>query len=118
VDREAAIAEALQRLLPKAHPKDRAAILDQALHARGLRGASTARVAWLSTVAYARHMFTDYDALLEDGYDRDAARHFTLVPLNDTLAGWGSKERVSGDAEAEPEDEEAGEAGARQDGTG
>lgn len=109
MDREALIAEALLRLLPRAHPKDRAAILDHARHARGLRHASTARIAWLSTVAYVRHVFTDYDQLLDDGYDRDAARHFTLEALNRTLSEWGSKELVSGDAEADEAADETGD---------
>ncbi|TXM89282.1 DUF2293 domain-containing protein, partial [Methylobacterium sp. WL103] len=44
----------------------------------------------LALVAYARHVFTDYDDLLAEGYDRDSARHFVLDALNAVLAGWGA----------------------------
>lgn len=50
-------------------------------------------------MAYARHAFTEYDAYLDDGYDRDSARHFILDDLNAILAEWGARRRVSEDVE-------------------
>ncbi|WP_421851938.1 DUF2293 domain-containing protein [Oricola sp.] len=43
---------------------------------------------WLSLVAHIRHTQTDYDALLDDGYDRDAARHFVADDINAVLTSW------------------------------
>jgi hypothetical protein len=37
--------------------------------------------AWLSLVAYARHVFTDYDALLQEHYDQESARFFVAAEL-------------------------------------
>ncbi|CAA2159146.1 hypothetical protein MBRA_04368 [Methylobacterium brachiatum] len=41
-------------------------------------------------MTYARHVFTDYDELLGEGYDRDSARHFVLDDLNAALIAWGA----------------------------
>ncbi len=43
---------------------------------------------WLATVAHVRHNHTDYDTLLDDGYDRDAARHFVIDETNTVLTRW------------------------------
>ncbi|MFD0937358.1 DUF2293 domain-containing protein, partial [Methylobacterium trifolii] len=67
------------------------AILDRALLSPGLRGAAAETAARLALTAYARHVFTDYDGLLDDGYDRDSARHFVLDDLNAVLAAWGAR---------------------------
>ena len=45
--------------------------------------------------AYIRHMFTEYDALLDDGYDVESARHFVLDAINEKLGEWGVKRRIS-----------------------
>ena len=63
----------------------------------GLRMAYPEEAAWLSLVAYIRHVMTDYDALLADGYDTDSARFFVVAEMNEVLAGWGAKRRVSGE---------------------
>ena len=47
-----------------------------------------------SLAAYVRHVFTEYDALLEDGYDPDSARHFVLDDINAVLEGWGVRRRL------------------------
>jgi hypothetical protein len=47
--------------------------------------------AWLSLVAFARHTFTDYEELLEQGYDQESARYFVLDALNAVLEEWGAK---------------------------
>ncbi|NVK34712.1 MAG: DUF2293 domain-containing protein [Rhodobacteraceae bacterium] len=40
--------------------------------------------------SYVRHEMTDYDALLDEGYDRDAARHFVMGDMEDILNDWSS----------------------------
>lgn len=97
--RPEAVAEALAALAPRLPGFEAEAALDRALSSPGLRGAVPETAAWLALVAYARHAFTDYDALLEEGYDRESARHFVLDDLNATLADWGVRRRVSGEAE-------------------
>jgi hypothetical protein len=51
--------------------------------------------AWLSLVAYVRHMFTDYDELLREGYDQDSARYFVAAELTAVLESWGVRRRLS-----------------------
>ncbi len=60
-------------------------------------------------VSYARHVFTDYDALLEEGYDQDSARHFVLDDLNAVLAEWGVRRRIGEEDDAPASDGSGGE---------
>lgn len=90
-NRRDAIARALGRLAPRQPGFEADATVDRALMSPGLRGAAPETAARLALVAYARHVFTDYDALLADGYDRDSARHFILDDLNDVLTAWGAR---------------------------
>lgn len=98
-ERRRAVEAALRVLAPRLPDFEREAVIDHALMSRGLRGAEPANAAWLALVAYARHTFTDYDALLDDGYDRDSARYFVLDALNDSLREWGVRRLVDGSAE-------------------
>jgi len=50
---------------------------------------------WQATTSHVRHAMTDYDTLLEDGYDRDAARFFVLGDMNEVLRDWGCNKEVS-----------------------
>ncbi len=93
--RRADIEQALRRLAPGIPDHEFGAVTDHALDSGGLRTASPEQAAWLSLVAYIRHTFTDYDARLDDGYDRDSARFFVLDEMNDVLKGWGAKRLVS-----------------------
>ena len=70
-------------------------MIDHARDSPGLRAASAEQAAWLSLVAYARHAFTDYDELLQQGYDRDSARHFVAEEIDAALSSWGVKRRVA-----------------------
>lgn len=92
--RRARIADALAVIAPAVPAFERAAILDHAVDARGLATASPQAAAWAALVAYIRHALTEYDDLLADGYDVDAARHFVLADINRTLAEWGCRRRV------------------------
>lgn len=98
-NRREAVADALEHVAPRLPAFEADATLDRALSSSGLRGAAPETAAWLALVAYARHVFTDYDDLLAEGYDRDSARHFVLDDLNAVLAEWGCRRRVSEDVE-------------------
>jgi hypothetical protein len=54
---------------------------------------------WLALVAHIRHRFTDYDALLGEGYDRDAARYFVVDATEEILQDWGCSSRIDVAAE-------------------
>lgn len=101
------IAAALARLAPRLPRFEAGAVLDRALISPGLSRAAPENAARLALRAYARHVFTDYDALLAEGYDRDSARHFVLDALNETLAAWGAApvDGEAGEDEASEEDE-------------
>ena len=107
LNRRAAVAEALAHIAPRLPAFESDAVLDRALASAGLRGAAPGTAARLALVAYARHVFTDYDDLLGEGYDRDSARHFVLDDLNAALTAWGA---------APIPDEAAAEAGEPEEG--
>jgi len=85
---------ALRRLVPKIPPHEFMAVADHAMDSAGLRHASPENAAWLSLVSYVRHTLTDYDALLDEGYDAESARHFVAGEIDRILSDWGSKRRV------------------------
>jgi len=89
------LARALRNLAPRIPRHDLKAVIDQALHSRGLKTASADAAAWLSLVAYVRHAYTDYDDLREQGYDRDAARFFVVGEIDRILGDWGAGRSVS-----------------------
>jgi hypothetical protein len=90
-----AIEQALRLLAPRLPSHEFGAVADHAMDSAGLKTAYPETAAWLSLVAYARHVFTDYDDLLEQGYDYESARFFVLEDLSAVLAGWGVKRPVS-----------------------
>lgn len=85
--RQRALARALTALLPMAPYADIEAIR-QAAGARDMRELPPSIAVWLATVAHVRHAHTDYDRLLDEGYDRDAARFFVIDAINATLTRW------------------------------
>ncbi|WKW50567.1 DUF2293 domain-containing protein [Rhodomicrobium lacus] len=89
------VQDALTRLAPKIPAFEFNAIADHAMDSTGLAKASPETAAWLSMVAFVRHNFTDYDALLHDGYDRAAARHFVAGEIEGVLARWGVRRKLS-----------------------
>ncbi|OAN51387.1 DUF2293 domain-containing protein [Magnetospirillum moscoviense] len=91
------IAGALDRLARHVPAFERMAILDHAMDSPGLSKASPEAAAWLSMVATIRHLHTDYDGLLADFYDPDAARWAVAPAIDDILAAWGCRRRVSDD---------------------
>jgi hypothetical protein len=99
MNRREAVTSAVRILAPRIPRHEFEAVLDHALMSGGLRAASPENAAWLSLVAYIRHRLTDYDSMLEEGYDPDSARFFVLDEINGVLAGWGSPRRVDGEAD-------------------
>ena len=88
---------ALKRLAPRIPAHEFMAVADHAMDSVGLRRAYPENAAWLSLVAYVRHVLTDYDALLEQGYDVDSARYFVAGEMQLVLDGWGVKRRLGQD---------------------
>ena len=70
-------------------------MIDHALDSRGLRQAAPEEAAWLSLVAYVRHVLTDYDALRDQGYDEDSARFFVAEEIEAVLNGWGVQRQLA-----------------------
>lgn len=87
----------VRRLAPAIPRFDCDAVVDHALDSPGLRRAPAETAAWLSLVAFVRHTYTDYDLLMDDGYDGDAARFFVCERMNEVLAAWGARRVVSGE---------------------
>ena len=96
--RRPALEAALRRLAPKIPPHEFGAVIDHALDSAGLRNAAPEEAAWLSLVAYVRHVFTDYDELLAQGYDQDSARFFVAEAMEGKLAAWGVRRRLTSDS--------------------
>jgi hypothetical protein len=82
---------------PRVPDHEFGAIVDHAMDSPGLRAASAETAAWLSMVAYARHVLTEYDDLLGQGYDLESARFFVAADINAHLAEWGVRRKVGGD---------------------
>ncbi len=80
--------------MPRIPRHELGAVLDHALDSPGLRAAAPDKAAWLSLVAYIRHVLTDYDDLLAGGYDVDSARHFVAGEMAAVLDRWGARRRL------------------------
>lgn len=100
--RQKAIAKALTSLLPQAPYADTEPIREAA-STRRLKTLPPSIAVWLATVAHVRHRHTDYDRLLEEGYDRDAARFFVVDAINEVLTRWRATRLL------EPDDDEGAE---------
>ena len=86
---------ALRRLAPGIPAHEFGAVVDHAVDSPGLKPAAPETAAWLSLVAYVRHVFTDYDNLLTQDYDQDSARHFVADEIAAVLNDWGVRRRLS-----------------------
>lgn len=87
----------LKQLAPQIPAHEFGVVVDHAMDSAGLRSASAESAAWLSLTAYVRHALTNYDELLEEGYDAESARFFVAGEMNEILAEWGVRRRVSED---------------------
>lgn len=97
MNRRELILHEIERLVPRVPDHEKDEIAGHALSSKGLKKAAPARAAWLSLVAYIRHVHTDYEALLADGYDVDSARHFCRAGIEEVLASWGCTDRLTND---------------------
>ena len=50
--------------------------------------------AWQAITARVRHAHTEYDTLLEEGYDRDSALHFVIHEMHEILLQWGCTKTI------------------------
>jgi hypothetical protein len=85
--RQRDIARALTLLIPGAPFIDAEPIREIAAK-RKFKSLPISTAVWLAAVAHIRHVHTEYDALLDEGYERDAARHFVLDATNQKLTEW------------------------------
>ena len=86
--RQQAIRAALRALAPGIPLVDAQAVLALA-ERRSMKALPPSTALWLSLGSHVRHAHTDYDRLLEEGYERDAARFFVADETDAVLAGWG-----------------------------
>ena len=101
--RQRALRRALHDLLPLVPLADAEPIHQQALSSANLRGLPPSIALWLAATAYIRHRHTDYDQLLAEGYDRDAARFFVVDATNAVLTRWGATRLLAPDGDDLPE---------------
>jgi hypothetical protein len=99
------IRDAFTALFPLAPYVDAEPIREKA--ARKSMNSMTAEVAvWLSGIAHIRHEYTDYDALLGEGYGRDAARFFVVDNINAVLTDWRAGRFVSSKEDLQNDDDQ------------
>jgi hypothetical protein len=94
MDRRNEVGEALSRIAPRIPRFEREAILDHAMDSQAMKRSTPENAAWLSLVSYVRHVLTDYDALIAEGYERESARFFVVDETNSYLEEWGATRRV------------------------
>lgn len=94
--RQKEMRKALRSLAPRIPMRDAEAILGLALSGH-LRHLPPSIALWQATTSHIRHELTEYDTLLDEGYDRDAARFFVVQTMNDVLSEWGCTKAVPGD---------------------
>jgi hypothetical protein len=92
--------KALRKLAPLIPYADSEPVLERAAKIARV-DVSPGAALWLAIVAHVRHRHTEYDALLADGYDRDAARHFVVEQTESFLRTWGCKRRLELEAKEE-----------------
>lgn len=95
-NRQKAVAKSLTLLLPAVPYSDSEPIRAAAL-ARHMKTLPASIAVWLSAIAHIRHTYTDYDALRDDGYDKDSARFFVMDAINAKLTEWRSTRLLSAD---------------------
>ena len=96
--RQRAIGKALTALLPLAPYAETEKIRAEA-GARHLKTLPPQIAVWLATVAHIRHEHTDYDRLLDEGYDRESARFFVVEAINAVLTRWRATRLLDPDDE-------------------
>ncbi len=90
------VRKSVETTIPLAAKADTGLIIEAALVGH-LRHLPISIAVWQAVSAHVRHRHSDYDALLLEGYDVDAARFFVLEDMNAVLQRWGCRRRVSAD---------------------
>lgn len=88
------VRKTLKLMIPKASLSDFEKIMEIAARSH-LRHLPTPILAWRSVTTHIRHNYTEYDALLEEGYDIESAKHFVLDTMNETLGNWGATKTIT-----------------------
>ncbi|MCU0884087.1 MAG: DUF2293 domain-containing protein [Beijerinckiaceae bacterium] len=97
--RQMAMVRTLRSLAPLIPHADALDVLARA--GKGtLRELAPAAGIWLALTSHVRHRYTDYDNLLGEGYDRDAARFFVIEATEQQLAEWGCTRPLIEETEA------------------
>lgn len=99
-ERQKAIAKGLTLLIPGAPWAD-AEPIRQAAAGRQLKTLPPSVALWLTAIAHIRHVHTDYDELLAEGYDQASARHFVVGQINETLTAWRATRLLDPDEDDE-----------------
>lgn len=95
--RQQSFRKTLRVLAPLIPYADAEAVMESAGKAK-MKALPPSVALWLALTSHVRHNHTDYDALLEEGYDRQAARHFVLGDTEDVLTSWGCSRAVADEA--------------------
>lgn len=96
--RQRDIRRSLRGLAPLIPFSDAEAVATRAVGG-SLRTLPPSIAAWLALTSHIRHRYTEYDALLAEGYERDAARFFVAGSTDDVLSEWGCARSVSDEGE-------------------
>lgn len=83
------MAQALRDLVPLVSYGDSMPILESTRRPH-MRTLAPVDAVFLATVAHIRHAHTDYEDLLEQGYDKESARHFVADDIDEILRDWGA----------------------------
>ena len=94
--RQKSVIKALRALVPRIPYADFEAIA-LAIRAPHMRSLFPRDAVWLATIAHIRHSYTEYDALRDDGYDHDSARHFVAEDIDLKLEEWGASRFLADD---------------------
>lgn len=91
--RQREMAKLLRRLCPHMPLADFTPVVEAA-SGKHMRHLPPSIALWQALGARVRHEHTEYVALLDEGYDREAARFFVVEEMNGVLAGWGCLRRI------------------------
>ena len=94
IAREKEIKRLLRELIPMVPMEDFLAIEETAKSGH-LRHLPPSIAAWQATTSRVRHAHTEYDEMMDEGYDKDAALHFVLEEMNEKLSQWGCSRQIS-----------------------
>ena len=98
--RQQAIRKAMRALVPGIPLADAETVLALAGRAQ-MKALPPSTALWLALGSHVRHSYTDYDNLLVEGYERDAARFFVVNAIDDVLSGWGCQRSILDEEEDE-----------------